>query len=144
MLGDRLIPPSAGLAYSFSLSVFSPAEHTVVARLRVSKSPTRYLQDPDSAAALDGEHIPVLAATLGTSAVFAARAIANDALSASVIARWLEADLLPPGKLEDDAIIFFKFSDGHDVPFQMVCVLTEQPPRSIVSQASVSSALSAQ
>ncbi|CDF35453.1 unnamed protein product [Chondrus crispus] len=143
VLGDRLIHPSAGLAYSFSLSVLSPAEPTVVARLRVSKSLARHLQDPDSAAALAGEHIPVLAAPLGTSAVLAARAIAGDALSASVIARWREAGLLPPGNLEDDAVVFLKMSDGHDVPFPRVCVLTEQPPRSIISQASASSALSA-
>ena len=109
----------------------------------MSKSPTHHLQDPDSVAALAGEHITVLAALLGTSAVFTARAIADGALSASAIARWLEAGLLRPGKLEDDAFIFLKMSDGHDVPFPRVCVLTEQPPRSIVSEASVSSALSA-
>lgn len=129
IVGDELVHPSTALAYTFELSVPSRESPHVVAHVRVRKRPARALDDADSAAALAGIATKVVASPLGMHATLAKRPVAGDALSASVLSRWKEAGLLPPGELDDDAVVFLKMSEGVEVPFPRACVLTEEPRR---------------
>ncbi len=127
-VGSDILDPSSHLMYRFKLVLSSAVVPTVVLRVAVFQSSLRYVDDDDTNNALEQDAnsplLPVVVSPLALRASLSKRRLAGDALSASVLARWKEAGLLPAGALKDSAVIFLRLNNGIEVPFPRACVLT--------------------
>ena len=128
-MSSTLIMPHLNLSYTFAVSLGRGANPHVLVRVAVKRSNLRRVTDQDTAAAM-GQAIPVQAGPMEVMGVLSPRPVAGDSLSASVIARWKEAGLLPSGELKDSTVLFVTIS-GVDVPFPRMVVLTSHPLKSL-------------
>lgn len=128
-VGEDVVHPAVGLSYRFKLAISQGVSPTVVLRVSVHDTDVRYVDDDDTAAILATKEpaknpIHVVASPLALQATLSKRRLAGDALSASVLARWREAGLLPAAPLKDCAVLFLDLGRGLEVPFPRACVLT--------------------
>lgn len=127
-VGSDILDPFSHLMYRFKLVLSSAPVPTVILRVAVFQSGLRYVDDDDTNSALECDSscplLPVVVSPLALRASLSRRRLAGDALSASVLARWKEAGLLPACPLKDSAVIFLQLNNGSEVPFPRACVLT--------------------
>lgn len=124
-LRDQIVHPATNLAYVISLSHNPPATHALL-RLRVRRSTLRHLTDLDQPTS-NSPPLHVIASPLSIKAILAPRPPAGDALTESVLCRWRESGLLPPGEPADSVVVFLRLPGGVDVPFPRAVVLTAAP-----------------
>lgn len=134
-IASTLVLPQANLSYTFAVSLGRGANPHVLIRVAVKPCNLRRITDHDTAAALHST-IHVQAGPTAVSGLLSPRPVAGDSLTASVIARWKEAGLLPSTQLPDSTVLFVTVS-GVDVPFPRMTVLTTHPVKSL-SQSSPS------